>query len=291
MEILTKVFEIEPGKVDRRSQMRVANILTNLSWKKAGQKQHQGKRQVVWKRAIPLLNEESIALLKDTASHKVLQPENKIEQGLSIPTTPSIPNNKTVNKENNRGENSSINNDGVSYNKGIANIAKQDKTKDTACHTSQRTLATPVSNSINWLSYPYNSKDVQTLKNRANKVKQRVFGCATSNELNQLLFSRFATEVELDWLVKNYLSESEISQLRQIQAFTQTNLFSEPHPIAEIIKYEFDEIKDDIDAHMQRVGWSVQQGRQYLIDTYGKKSRVHLTDEELLEFWEYLKNV
>ena len=167
MEILTKVFEIEPGKVDRRSQMRVANILTNLSWKKAGQKQHQGKRQVVWKRAIPLLNEESIA--------QVLQPENKIEQGLSIPTTPSIPKDETVNKGNNRGENSNTNNSRGSSAKGLAGAVKVDKTGDIACHTYQKTLATPVSNSINWLCYPYNSNDVQTLKNRANKVKQRVF--------------------------------------------------------------------------------------------------------------------
>ena len=61
MEILMGLFEIEPGKVDRRSQMRVANILTNLEWKKAGQKQHLGKRQVVWKKAIPPLDEKGIA--------------------------------------------------------------------------------------------------------------------------------------------------------------------------------------------------------------------------------------
>ena len=282
MEILTKVFEIEPGKVDRRSQMRVANILTNLEWKKVGQKQHLGKRQVVWRSTRPPLDEESIV--------EVLHSKNKTGQGLSIFTTPSIPKNKTKNTENSEIEKEDVyKNDGGSDNKGIANIAKQDKSKDTACHTYQRTLATLVSNSINWFSYPYNGNDVQTLKNRANKVKQRVFGCATSNELNQLLFSRKATEVELNWLVKNYLTESEISQLRQIQAFTQTNLFSEPYPIAEVIKYEFNEIKNDIDATMQRLGWSTERGRQHLIDTYGKKSRLSLTDEELLEFWEYLK--
>ncbi len=38
---------------DRRSQMRVANIFTCLGWEKLGQKQHQGKRQVVWQRATP----------------------------------------------------------------------------------------------------------------------------------------------------------------------------------------------------------------------------------------------
>ena len=48
-ELLLQVFDYELGKIERRDQMRVANILTNLKWKKAGQKQHQGKRQVVWR--------------------------------------------------------------------------------------------------------------------------------------------------------------------------------------------------------------------------------------------------
>lgn len=47
-EILQTLFDFELGKMERRDQIRVANILTNLKWKKVGQKQHQGKRQVVW---------------------------------------------------------------------------------------------------------------------------------------------------------------------------------------------------------------------------------------------------
>ena len=59
----------------------------------------------------------------------------------------------------------------------------------------------------------------------------------------------------------------------------------------EIIEYNFDDIKADIDTQMQRLGWNEEQGRQYLIDTYNKKSRLHLTDEELLEFWNHLKSL
>ncbi len=50
-EILEKVMSFALGDIDRRSQMRVANILTCLDWEKLGQQQHQGKRQVVWKKA------------------------------------------------------------------------------------------------------------------------------------------------------------------------------------------------------------------------------------------------
>ena len=38
-EILTEVMEMRLGEIDRRSQMRVANILTYLKWQKVGQQQ------------------------------------------------------------------------------------------------------------------------------------------------------------------------------------------------------------------------------------------------------------
>ena len=101
------------------------------------------------------------------------------------------------------------------------------------------------------------------------------------------MFSRRANELELNWLVENYFTRAEKAQLCQISRSTQTNLFSEPK--TEVIEYKFDEIKADIDATMQRLGWTTEQGKQYLIDTYGKKSRIQLSDRELPEFWEYLK--
>lgn len=77
-------------------------------------------------------------------------------------------------------------------------------------------------------------RDRSTLKNRADKVKERVLGCTTSNQLNELLFSRKVNEIELNWLVKNYLTETEIKQLHQIQNSTQTSLFSEVSESQEI---------------------------------------------------------
>ncbi|MBD2449452.1 hypothetical protein H6G76_20255 [Nostoc sp. FACHB-152] len=44
------------------------------------------------------------------------------------------------------------------------------------------------------------------------------------------------------------------------------------------------------DAQMQRLGLSVEWGRNYLIKTYGKRSRVLLTEEELLDFLHYLES-
>ena len=43
-EILEKVMAFDLGDIDRRSQMRVANILTCLKWEKLGQQKHQGNK-------------------------------------------------------------------------------------------------------------------------------------------------------------------------------------------------------------------------------------------------------
>ena len=57
----------------------------------------------------------------------------------------------------------------------------------------------------------------------------------------------------------------------------------------EVIELEFEELIEAIDVEMKRIGWSESNGQQHLMDTYGKKSRRFLTDEELLAFWDYLK--
>jgi predicted P-loop ATPase len=301
MEILTRVFEIEPGKVDRRTQMRVGNILTNLAWKKVGQKQHQGKRQVVWK---PL----TIPQLKTEELERVLQPEPQIQQGLSIPTIPEKFNSQIT---EGKKENNHVNkNNGVQSIGSIADVAKVERVGEPKHYTRAKNQIIPPSKETNWLDYPYNSRDRYTLENRANKVKERILNCTTNNELNQLLFSRQGTEVELNWLVENYLTETEVFQLRQIQNSTQGNLFlnnesqaslnSQAYEVqaeqadkdhsesANVVVYEYQEIIAEIDSEMERLGWSIEQGQKYLSDRYNQKSRLHLSDEELIEFWIYL---
>ena len=56
----------------------------------------------------------------------------------------------------------------------------------------------------------------------------------------------------------------------------------EPMDLSEAIAQTSVEIK--------RLGWTDVQGRTYLQRTYGKRSRQHLTDEELLEFLDYLRS-
>ena len=83
------------------------------------------------------------------------------------------------------------------------------------------------------------------------------------------------------------MSKSEIEQLQQIQNSTQGNLFSSSS--SKIVEYEYRELIAEIDLEMERLGWTTEDGRNYISDRYNKKSRLHLTDNELVEFWQYLK--
>jgi hypothetical protein len=42
---------------------------------------------------------------------------------------------------------------------------------------------------------------------------------------------------------------------------------------------------------MNRIGWSIEQGRQYLQRNYNKQSRQQLTDPEVNQFLNYLKSL
>ncbi|NJR39013.1 MAG: hypothetical protein HC781_09465 [Leptolyngbyaceae cyanobacterium CSU_1_4] len=45
-----------------------------------------------------------------------------------------------------------------------------------------------------------------------------------------------------------------------------------------------------IGVEMKRLGWTTIQGREYLKQRYGKRSRQELNDSELLDFLAYLEN-
>ena len=65
----------------------------------------------------------------------------------------------------------------------------------------------------------------------------------------------------------------------------------EPAETAPPEAFDFNQIRHKIDLEMKRLSWTKEQGRDYLLSTYGKRSRLHLTDDELLEFWHYLETL
>ncbi len=54
---------------------------------------------------------------------------------------------------------------------------------------------------------------------------------------------------------------------------------------------EFVDIINQTNVELRRLGWNAQKGKEYLLATYGKRSRQLLSDEELLDFLAYLKTL
>lgn len=82
----------------------------------------------------------------------------------------------------------------------------------------------------------------------------------------------------------NFVSVAAAKQITKKLSKYQIN-FSEDGTI------HIDEIIAATNMEMQRIGWTTEKGRKHLINTYGKRSRYTLTDEELLEFWQHLMSL
>lgn len=281
-EILTSVFDYELGKIDRSSQMRVGNILTNMGWKKVGRKQHQGLRQIVWQPGIPQKLIQGMP--------EVCQAENVAHQGLDIPGIPDIPNSKVI-FESNKNENQIAKN----------NLARLEGQGMTVCQSQSGQEIEPDTPAdrppkqagIPWHNYEYNGNK-QAKQQRANKVKERILNCQTHNDLIKLLSNDQASPVEIDWLRKNLLTKTEIEHLESVEATRQGNLFNESDLSAistqPTLEKDWDEVISSIDDQMKRIGWTVEIAENYLQKTYGVKSRLHLKDGMLFEFLEYLSS-
>ncbi len=54
---------------------------------------------------------------------------------------------------------------------------------------------------------------------------------------------------------------------------------------------DWNDLIQKIDEQIERLGWSTEFAQQYIIKTYGKRSRQLLSDDQLIEFHHYLKNL
>ena len=66
--------------------------------------------------------------------------------------------------------------------------------------------------------------------------------------------------------------------------------WSQPDPVANG-PIDFSDVIAKTNVEMKRLGWTNEQGRKYLLETYGKRSRQLLSDEELLDFLRYLESL
>jgi hypothetical protein len=54
---------------------------------------------------------------------------------------------------------------------------------------------------------------------------------------------------------------------------------------------DFSDVIARTNVELKRLNWTTEQGKDYLLETYGKRSRQLLTDDELLEFLQYLESL
>ena len=64
----------------------------------------------------------------------------------------------------------------------------------------------------------------------------------------------------------------------------QVRIF-DPH-----LNFSRDEMMEQVMAEIRRIGWGKRQGSEYLLRTYGAKTRQELSDNQLQEFLDYLQH-
>lgn len=82
---------------------------------------------------------------------------------------------------------------------------------------------------------------------------------------------------------RNYSPQESAMPLGEKLAATKKVATNEPIDLSDAIARTSVELK--------RLGWSNQQGREYLEQKYNKRSRQHLNDEQMLEFLHYLESL
>ena len=84
--------------------------------------------------------------------------------------------------------------------------------------------------------------------------------------------------------------DSPTSEDNYIAVASEPELNLNPND-SEVEAMDFNEIKQKTDIEIKRLGWTKDDGREFLKSRYGKRSRLHLTDEQLLEFLRYLEKL
>jgi hypothetical protein len=71
----------------------------------------------------------------------------------------------------------------------------------------------------------------------------------------------------------------------------QSGESSELNPPELLPSFDLSDVIAQTDVEIRRLNWTVKQGQEHLQNFYHKKSRQQLTDDELLDFLEYLQSL
>ena len=79
--------------------------------------------------------------------------------------------------------------------------------------------------------------------------------------------------------------------LTELDPSTSGRNESDHQQLTEQQTYEWKDLLKEADELLSQLGWNETRARAYLLQTYGKKTRRLLTDEEMFGFLESLKNL
>ncbi len=299
-EVLTTALEFDKARIGKRDEMRVANILRSLGWKKT-LATYLGKRQRVWIKDDPPVDppvdppdqpdqpsptlkgevdrNSNPVLIKDlTTTDPPDQPDQPLSQTFLTDTQPP------------RDEDHPSHSKSLGSEVGSGGSPKAEPLNDKASEAIDPDAPPrshlPRENQVDrpdYSTYPHlTSNDIRAKQKRANKCKKLMLACTNKEELARFRQESGFSRREIDWVYRQALTSSEQEKVKQAAAADQLNLLAP-------ISYEWNDLLAAIDAELNRLGWTTDQGRQYLKERYGAKSRHLLTDEQIIDFWHFLK--
>jgi putative DNA primase/helicase len=139
--------------------------------------------------------------------------------------------------------------------------------------------------SLDYSTYPHRtSDDERAKKNQAERCKEKMLSCTTSEQLAQFKSEGGFSENEIKWVYHRLLTPSEREKIKEAASLNQLNLLEQ-------VNYDWNELIAAINAEIKRLGWTTEQAKEYLIAKYNKRSRQLLDDEEIVELWQDLRKM
>ncbi len=97
------------------------------------------------------------------------------------------------------------------------------------------------------------------------------------------------SQPELDFSANDEESSTVESSVSNKSVNDQDKTSVSPQLSETSVTMDFSQIINQTTIELKRLGWTQEHGKKYLVATYGKKSRHLLSDEELIEFLNYLQ--
>jgi len=115
----------------------------------------------------------------------------------------------------------------------------------------------------------------------------------TSSDKSAISFSNVTPLVPRSYNSADATASETLAQTKEVGAkrLSQSREHRDDFTVATSEPIDLSDAIARTNVELKRLEWSNQDGRKYLEKTYGKRSRQHLTDQELLEFLHYLESL